>query len=600
MSAALFVRELRRQGLLALALVLLCTLIGAGCEVLSLLGVPGVRGAEWLGPVWLLFLLSPWLLGVATFVPEREAGAEAFLGILPLSRGRLLALRASACLVACAANLGLGTLVGHLAAPQARLRAPEAWALSGVALLAAWVASLSFKRSLSAFAAAPILAAAGLYTLVLPWELIGSPSGFKSALLVIAVCGVAGAIPWIHARYQPLSGAHPAGAAWRPLLGLALVSCGLASATRAADQASSRPHDLGYRLRSLGPEGPVEALALVSQAPWSKDQGAEFVLVREGPSGSPLLAWLPSDHHVWSLSPTHVLTSSSGACFVWELERLAWSDADAPGSVTSRSQAKRVSNSLPAFGEGTMGPLGRLGTELVWAGGEPFATARGAFVSITGRTGSLPEGFSVRDTGCTLVCAQTPDGIRLISLDAQAGPEQLSEAQRWRRPQELYPELGEVEDLAISPGGTMLTWSRLVESHREVWALDLSQPTLAPKRLLRTSSEADLDVIWNGLGGLHVFGPGSVEQRVDFPQPDALHSPRGDRYAVAHWADLSYEELIAGSWRKAGDPETSLSGPPPAHVLRWLKDGRLLYLDAERGGLFLGALGSPGQQVWTP
>lgn len=150
MNRELWLREVRRQGVPALALVGLSLLLELATGVFL-----RHKGPGGLVPM-LISLLGPYLLGVAAVAPDVESGAETFLSRLPLARGRLFLMRA---LVAAGWSLALVLSVLVIDQGLSAVSSSEARFLihGGCALTAGLLASCAIRPTLAAFLLGPLL-----------------------------------------------------------------------------------------------------------------------------------------------------------------------------------------------------------------------------------------------------------------------------------------------------------------------------------------------------------------------------------------------------------------------------------------------------------
>lgn len=242
MIRSLFVREVRRQAVPALALIGLGTLLIAAYGLFaSELGWRGINGFA-IVPM-ILAALGPYLLGVAAVAPDVESGGEAFLIRLPLRRERLLLARALAAgawsVLVVAAVTALDALVGRGSAPDEGLQLAG---LATGAFLAGLVASITLRYTLLAFMCGPTLIGAPLlvYQFVLEEGLRlrwSDPVPFTA----VALFGMALTAAWSYQRGDLV------GPGWRALrlaapvyLGLVVVGLGATEATWAVACAARR------------------------------------------------------------------------------------------------------------------------------------------------------------------------------------------------------------------------------------------------------------------------------------------------------------------------------------------------------------------------
>lgn len=179
----------------------------------------------------LVAIVAPWLIAVAAIAPDAESGALAFLGGLPLGRGRHFALRA---LVALGWSLVVTAPFFALCARELSPRQFEDYGsvmlvLASLAFVAGLAAGAVARQSLGAFVAAPLLLAVplGLYgalvtNLRAPVEFLLAGPIVAAVLLLLA--------GWLGFR-------DPATSSWRPLLrtaglllGGVVLGCGVTTA----------------------------------------------------------------------------------------------------------------------------------------------------------------------------------------------------------------------------------------------------------------------------------------------------------------------------------------------------------------------------------
>jgi hypothetical protein len=179
----------------------------------------------------LVAIVAPWLIAVAAIAPDAESGGLAFLGGLPLGRGRHFALRALVgvgwSLVVTAPFFAL--CARELSRHQFEDYAPVMVVFASLAFVAGLAAGAVARQSLAAFVAAPLLLLVplGLYGAFLtnlraPTEFFLAAPIVASVLLVVA--------GWLGFR-------DPAVSSWRPLvrtvgllLGAVALGCGVTTA----------------------------------------------------------------------------------------------------------------------------------------------------------------------------------------------------------------------------------------------------------------------------------------------------------------------------------------------------------------------------------
>jgi hypothetical protein len=189
----LFAREMRRLAVPALAMFALgVVLLFFYYGTLVLLG-GGTRLQYLELALWVVAWGTPWLLGATAFAPDHETGAESFLAALPVSRVKLLAMRASSALFWSVAVIGAFFLTFKLASiylfglsgPRSSTFSREVtsgvWLL-GVAgaFLAASLAAIATRRTLVAFVTAPLFALVPLGLIGWVNDSLGAPSIFHA------------------------------------------------------------------------------------------------------------------------------------------------------------------------------------------------------------------------------------------------------------------------------------------------------------------------------------------------------------------------------------------------------------------------------------
>tara|TARA_R110002072_G_scaffold251463_1_gene410314 strand:+ start:882 stop:2576 length:1695 start_codon:yes stop_codon:yes gene_type:complete len=463
MSASLFFRELKRLLALTLAAVFLPAFVYLTILVLRQTAlakdVPDLDDSRGL-VLALAVLIAPWILGAASFAPERESGAASFLARLPLPAWKLLLLRSGA-IMACLACLHIPVwgLASAWDLPSRSMQILLGASGASLALLAAAVyASLSLKRSLSAFAAGPVLVWSGFWVLALPWAAFGTRlSGAEtvggSGLLVV---GALVCLAWAAKAQKPLSGLHPIRFTWRPLVVLCLLNAGTAGAITLADRT--------HFSVSVGPlfqtSGDTLGQTIHGNRGTRQVVQSRHALITRGGK----VALLPEGHSLIGLSSTMAFTHSRqgdwhGAA-IWRLADLKWCDPKAPRATPE--EVANISASRLYRGHATRGPLGYKSIDLLWIGELPCEVKPGWIVSATGARGSYPAEWQIRSGGGSRVIARTPGGeFRLFQASEQQGLGELSSPAAWVDLAPLFPDFMSLDDVLLSDSGeTLLAYGR--------------------------------------------------------------------------------------------------------------------------------------------
>lgn len=527
MSFSLFVRELKRLLPLSLAALLVPGFIYLAIAVLRetelRASLPELVETRMLA-LALALLIAPWIVGAAAFAPERESGAASFLARLPLSAWKLLAIRTSAAAVAIAAVhvpvWGLGFAFEFPRDGRAFL---GVWTLgSGALLVGAWYCSLSLKRSLSAFAAAPVLVWGTGVALSLPWIGAGIRLPEPYALGLAGVLGVAVflGVVWASQAQRPLSGLHPIRATWKPLAALLLLNASLAGGAVVADRANTTP----YMNQAIAQGG---AKAQGTTVYWYTAirgglQDSQVVLSREGQ-----VAWLPKGHHLAGLSDRAAYTyvgrprSYVPGGFVWPLESLNWTSPSSPELTPPEVARKTRERGFTNY----MGPgkLGHFPQGMVWADEVPCQVSESWLSPADSNTElDLPEGWTMRaGVGSFLVARTSAGELRTFDLTLARLP-LLSQESEWSDPSLLFPALTSIEDLLPSPSGcTLLALGRDPQG-RAVAGLDLREAEPKPEVFFRLQ-ETGRDPDWFQSGpfsfGVESGGSGLADRKVWRPEP---------------------------------------------------------------------------------
>lgn len=551
MSASLFLRELKRLLSLTLAAAIVPGFIYAMIFVLGqtefsreLPAIGDARGMV----LALAVLIAPWILGAASFAPERESGAASFLARLPLPAWKLLLMRSAAILTCLACVHGpVWALAVAWDIPRRALEILLVASAGSLALLAAAVyASLSLKRSLSAFAAGPVLVWSGFWVLVLPWAMFGPRMSEGEVLggLGLLVVGMVGCLGWAAKAQKPLSGLHPIRFTWRPLVLIFLVNAGAAGAISVADSAHFYV-TAGQLFRS---RGDVFGVTLTGNRGSRQVVQTERVVLSRGGK----VALLPEGHaligmtenvaftHCWQVDPQGRLRKAA----LWRLDDLSWGDpADPP--VTPAEVANFDVQRLDR-GSSFEGPLGYFGSELLWIGDLP-AEARGGWIETANREQWVhPSTWAIRVAVGSTVIARTPAGeFRLFHLEP-GSMEQFSDSKVWTDVGSLFPEFAKIEDVALSASGECL---------------------------LAYGSDAQ---------GLAVAG---VDLRASEPVGEVFCRPPSK--VVSHWADPATPSELAVYWFANGheSEDKSWDPSPPSP----LEEGVLVPLGEGKGYRLVGA-----------
>jgi hypothetical protein len=460
MSASFFLRELKRLGTLTLAAWILPLCIYGLTSVLRLteLSVQIPDGETVRGLVLALaVLVAPWILGAASFAPERESGAASFLARLPLPTWKLLLMRFAAistCL-ACI-HVPVWTLASHWDFP---VRVQEmllgASAISVTLLAGATYASLAFKRSLSAFAVGPVLVWTAVYGLALPWVMLGARfreeevfGGLGLLALAAVVC-----IVWAAKAQKPLSGLHPIRAAWRPVVLLCLLNAGSAGAFTLVDRSY---FNLGAG--DLHRIGDTAGITVVGHRGSRMIRERSQVLLSRGGK----VAVLPEGHFLVGLTGSVVFThtthqhrfASRRDASLWRLDDLTWCDPralQATPEEIGRHDLERLYR-----GYSSDGPLGYYGSDLLWAGEVPCEAHPSWLLTAMGVQYPLPEGWTVRAAGGSSVIARTVEGeLRLFRLREER-LDLLAKREAWIDLGELCSGFTSLEDVVPSSSGECL------------------------------------------------------------------------------------------------------------------------------------------------
>lgn len=460
MSASLFLRELKRLGSLTLAAWMLPALVYGVILVLrqtELRGeVPELDDARGIA-LALAVIVAPWILGAASFAPERESGAASFLARLPLPTWKLLSIRLAAIAVCLA---GVHAPVWALASWwDMPFRSWEllggASAISLALLVGAIYASLSFKRSLSAFAAGPVLVWTGLYVVVLPWVLLGLRFREEEVFagLTLLGLGILGSVVWAAKAQKPLAGLHPIRATWRPVALLCLLNVGTAAAFTLYDLSH-----FGQSFNEVYQGGGARGATLVdSRGSRRIHQESRAILVRGGK-----VAVLPAGHTLGGLSPTHAYTriweyGSRGVpreASLWKLDDLTWCEPDA--LVTTPEAAGRHDLIRLYLGYSAKGALGHSNPQVLWVGDVPCEARTSWIMTATRRQLYLPDNWTVRAAAGSSVIARTPAGdLHLFRLSPES-LERLGEPAAWQDLGELFSEITSLQDVLPSRSGECL------------------------------------------------------------------------------------------------------------------------------------------------
>lgn len=194
MTAAFFLRELRRQAPVGLALVALGLLliVSVGLFETGQLGysvVPLVMG-----------VLAPYLLGVASVAPDVESGAEAFLTRLPARRAGLFLARVGAALTWTGVVLAATPLAQLLAGDGLPVTQEEWPLLAGIGLTAGVLASATLRPTLLAFALGPIALAPWWAWTLLAKQLRSTIHDEPGGAAVLALLAPALVAAWVYLR----------------------------------------------------------------------------------------------------------------------------------------------------------------------------------------------------------------------------------------------------------------------------------------------------------------------------------------------------------------------------------------------------------------
>ncbi|MBL4848819.1 MAG: ABC transporter permease [Planctomycetes bacterium] len=475
MNGSLLLRELRRLLPLSLVALSVSGFIALASSVLRLLGGRGfVLDSREMLPVvlGLAILIGPWLIGAATFAPERESGASTFLARLPLPGWKLLLCRLVASLVATAAVLvPIWGVAYWLQASQTSVQTLQALTLfSTFHLLSAWFTSLSFRSSLSALVAAPFLLGGVSFALSVPWRL-AAHRGLSVEFLLLCmgslVIGAFVALGLAHRGQRSLAGRHPLRATWRPVLALLLANASVAGAAAIVDYGERLPWGGAVYEAPGGVRG--------TTVTWSSRR-ARLGEVRVVFASVNAVAWLPKGQRLRSLSRSRAYTVSIGALdepgYVWNLDDLRWAPATAPIETPLTSSARGGAAVIDHMGRG---PLGFVHCRVVWVGNSPLEVGASRLLE-HGSAHNLPTGWQVRASAGDLVVALAPeDEVRLFPLSRSRLP-LLNSPEAWTDPREIFTSLELVLDVVPSHSGeTLIAYGR----DSEGWVLvgiDLAEP----------------------------------------------------------------------------------------------------------------------------
>lgn len=199
----LLLRELRRQSIPALGLLLLSWLLLPVMGLGVSLGV--LRQVDPAISLLLLTCVTPWLLGVGAFAPDLEQGGEGFLARLPVSRLKVFALRLSvvfglSALTVRAGLFGFELIDPALAAASVHGLYPKpmnALLLFLIPLAGGVLSGLALRRGLLAFALTPVLVGAPLALLRASESYWGAPDSVARVGLFALVAASLLCAAWI-------------------------------------------------------------------------------------------------------------------------------------------------------------------------------------------------------------------------------------------------------------------------------------------------------------------------------------------------------------------------------------------------------------------
>ncbi len=263
----------------------------------------------------LVLYVAPWLLGIATIAADGEAGGLAFLGTLPLSPLRHLALRAAVALGWTLVVVTPFVLVLEASTPAGLRGLPVHVAATPLLFVAALAAGATARQSLGAFLVTPLLALGPLVVYGAFVSIVRAPESALHLLMYPAVM-IALAVAASRAFADP--GRQLARRVVRVagvLGGVVALGCGATTACWAAAALSPE------RQVSLHARGPVVVVFddLVPEWRGLKTKRRTILLDPEAVARAKDLTtafdagwWREGRHQVWSTSPDGRLALLAG------------------------------------------------------------------------------------------------------------------------------------------------------------------------------------------------------------------------------------------------------------------------------------------------
>jgi hypothetical protein len=482
----LFARELRRQAPVAAASVVLGLLFVA-------LGLAFGRGPN--GGLFELTLsgfvvssiAASLLLGIASFAPDVESGAAAFIATLPISRRRELATRWGVATLLCIAAIAASSVPVWLVS-----RTPWSEQLDEVharrfvfavvgGLGSGFVASLIGRRTLVAFLVAP---AVGLVPYLLFAEIgdrFFAPFDVEVVAAVVLIPALFALGAWVHARCDVHVDWRRGTLVTSAVLGaLLVVGSGAVTACWAFDLGAL------WAIYGVVPSHDGRSAVVIEchgSSMWRRASRATTIDLETGHR----LAVLQDAVAVLSFSPSGrsaLLAESDG-----ESEALVDLRTGASSRRNFRAQEPAERTSTPSLHVWSSYMPRPPISAVIWDGEEPVSV-------VTGRRWSkdpiaLPEIKHIEAAAGGWLIAR--DGELRFAVDAQGRRRELS----------LPPV--RVDDLALSPSGRLVVLLGEGSSGAELWSIPIDAPAAA--RRLALDPPTSLSRIYLA------FSPG--EDRVD-------------------------------------------------------------------------------------